>query len=832
MSLDCSPSPSRHSLPRIDWENPKVNEIVDLVRRGEVSTRAAAKKLSGLLQRKVSHTTMQRRANISSDEKRFSKKPESPLREQSDDSVRLFEPVLGLSMSNSSNERMDPFVDKQWLEENNGCESYRITSSPAGGPSILEVWISQNLLRRYRASGCRDNVTHYRCATCDALNFDATQAGRTISVKDGRVPRTMLLDYDMEMRRMLAKGSDHSPHYSVSPDINEQGSSNPKVRRARTAIDWDSEEVRAILIAVKKEEITMRQAAEKLSVAHTTLHRKLRNVVVTQNEQVEGIDRNGNEHMAEGMVDFDGDISFASIRTLQNSQILAALQEVVGGIGSLRDELAGIRGALTDLRDISEMASEDSYESVLKSRYTRNSPLLTILSETKKTQTWRQLWIWLAEAEKELGLKQVTDTAIAEMTTNRDVIDWKTIRDEERRLKHDVMAHNHSFGKICPTAAGIIHLGATSCFVQDNADLIIQRDSIDHLLCGMATCIDRLARFAQRTVDVVTVGRTHYQTASLVTVGKRAVLWAQELVMAFEALKNFRDNMRFRGIKGATGTQDSFLTLFDGDEDKVEQLDELVMKKAGFGKRFLITGQTYSRQQDAHLLFALGAFSAAAKKICLDIRVLQAFGELLEPFEEHQIGSSAMPYKKNPMKSERVCSLFHRLVQAPNEALLTLADQGLERTLDDSANRRLNLPDSFLLTESMLRTLQNIFEGLSVQEENVARIVHDELPFLALEKAMMWLTESGVDRQQAHAKIREAALSAKEQQRTRCVSIHDTLKDPFFDPVRDRVVAIASNPIEFTGRCRSQVQDYLKNELYPAIEAYLDKNAANVALDV
>ncbi|TKR77753.1 hypothetical protein L596_018667 [Steinernema carpocapsae] len=483
-----------------------------------------------------------------------------------------------------------------------------------------------------------------------------------------------------------------------------------------------------------------------------------------------------------------------------------------------------------------KMASEDSYESVLKSRYTRNSPLLTILSETKKTQTWRQLWIWLAEAEKELGLKQVTDEAIDEMKSKRDEIDWQTIRDEERRLKHDVMAHNHSFGKICPKAAGIVHLGATSCFVQDNADLIIQRDSIDHLLKGMATCIDRLAKFAEKTVEVVTVGRTHYQTASLVTIGKRAVLWAQEFVMAFEALKNFRDNMRFRGIKGATGTQDSFLTLFDGDEDKVEVLDKLVMEKAGFTKRFLITGQTYSRQQnvvqDVHLMCALGVFSAAAKKVCTDIRILQAFGELLEPFEEHQIGSSAMPYKKNPMKSERVCSLFHRLVQAPNEALLTLGDQGLERTLDDSANRRMNIPDSFLLMESMLRTLQNIFEGLSVQEENVARIVHDELPFLALEKAMMWLTESGVDRQEAHAKIREAALNAKEMQKTRSVSIHDTLKDPFFDPVRERVVAIASNPIEFTGRCRSQVKNYLKSELYPTIEAYLDKNAAKVSLDV
>ncbi|KIH46059.1 hypothetical protein ANCDUO_23890, partial [Ancylostoma duodenale] len=278
---------------------------------------------------------------------------------------------------------------------------------------------------------------------------------------------------------------------------------------------------------------------------------------------------------------------------------------------------------------------EDRYESVLASRYCKRSPLIEILSERNKTILWRQLWIWLAESELELGLKQVTPEAIKEMKEMRDSIDWQKIRDEERRLKHDVMAHNHAFGAICPKAAGIIHLGATSCFVQDNADLIVIRDSVRHLLRRTATVLDRMATFAERERSHVTVGRTHYQTASLVTVGKRVALWAQELLMAFKQLEHFHDTMKFRGIKGATGTQDSFLTLFGGDEEMVERLDELVTSKAGFTHKFFISGQTYSRQQlpshrffnvinklfkDVHLIFALATIGSAVKKICTDIR--------------------------------------------------------------------------------------------------------------------------------------------------------------------------------------------------------------------
>uniref|UniRef100_A0A0N4Z119 ADSL_C domain-containing protein n=1 Tax=Parastrongyloides trichosuri TaxID=131310 RepID=A0A0N4Z119_PARTI len=477
---------------------------------------------------------------------------------------------------------------------------------------------------------------------------------------------------------------------------------------------------------------------------------------------------------------------------------------------------------------------EDTYESVIKTRYCRNSPLLKIFSERSRAEAWRSLWILLAEAEMELGLKQITPGIIEEMKSNISNIDWNMVRSEERRLKHDVMAHNHCYGKVAPSAAGIIHLGATSCYVQDNGDLINQRDALDYILRKLSIVLDRIATFAETNKDVVTVGRTHYQTASLTTVGKRAVIWGQELLMAFQDIKLFRDTMKFRGIKGATGTQDSFVTLFDGDEDKVEELDALVTKKAGFEHRFYISGQTYSRSQDVRLINALALAGGAIKKICLDIRVLQAFGELLEPFEENQIGSSAMPYKKNPMKCERCCSIARRLMHAPQEALNMFADQGLERTLDDSANRRMLIPDSFLLLDACLITLQNIFEGITVQKENVKKIVETELPFLALEKAMMWICELGGDRQEAHHIIRKVALEAKEIQATRPVTLEEMLKDKYFDGVRDRVITLASKPIEFTGRCVSQVDRFLEKELYPAIKAYLDASNSNekVSLDV
>ncbi|MCP9264231.1 Asl protein [Dirofilaria immitis] len=429
------------------------------------------------------------------------------------------------------------------------------------------------------------------------------------------------------------------------------------------------------------------------------------------------------------------------------------------------------------------------------------------------------MWIWLAEAEMQLGLKQVTEEAIEEMKKSKEVIDWDTIRREEKRIKHDVMAHNYAFGK----AKGIIHLGATSCFVQDNADLIVQRQATDHILKKLAVCLSRLDDFAEKTKDIVTVGRTHYQTASLVTVGKRAVMWAQELLMVFTKLEYFRENMRFRGVKGATGTQDSFMALFHNDETKVDKLDELIMRSAGFAYRFYISGQTYSRQQDCELVNIFALLGAATKKICTDIRILQAFGEIYEPFESEQIGSSAMPYKRNPIKSERVSSLARKLMSAPQDALNTLGDQCLERTLDDSAIRRLLVPDMFLIADAVLTIFQHIVEGLSVDKERIEYNVHADLPFLALEKAMMLLTEEGTDRQEAYEKIREVTLIAREAQKRARVDLESSWTNT-------RTSKITS---KLHRTCIFANHEFLNDELRPIIGKYLDDDVkAKVQLDV
>uniref|UniRef100_A0A914DLU9 Adenylosuccinate lyase C-terminal domain-containing protein n=1 Tax=Acrobeloides nanus TaxID=290746 RepID=A0A914DLU9_9BILA len=406
-------------------------------------------------------------------------------------------------------------------------------------------------------------------------------------------------------------------------------------------------------------------------------------------------------------------------------------------------------------------SSHDTYSPVLVSRYCRNSPLLKIFSSRHKTELWRQLWIWLAEAELELGLPQVTQEAIDELQANKTNIDWQAIAENEKRLKHDVMAHNHAYGKICPKAAGIIHLGATSCYVQDNSDLIVQREALNFTLKRLAICLKRLAEFADRHKNDVTVGRTHYQPASLVTVGKRAVLWAQELLMVL---------------------------------------------------------------------------GSAVNKICMDIRLLQMNEELFEPFEKDQIGSSAMPFKRNPMKTERINSLARKLMNAVNEGLQTLATQGFERTLDDSAIRRINIPDSFFTTEAILLTLQNVFEGMQLNEATSMRNVQKELPFLALEKTLMFLTEQGVSRQEAHEKIREVSLKGQEQ---KCsgeeISFAKMLEDPFFNKVREESLRYIADPLNFTGRCRTQVDRFLKEELHPKIDSYLKESEmvnTKVQLDV
>lgn len=363
------------------------------------------------------------------------------------------------------------------------------------------------------------------------------------------------------------------------------------------------------------------------------------------------------------------------------------------------------------------------YQSPLSTRYA-SKEMSYNFSDMKKFSTWRRLWVFLAKAEKQLGL-DVTDEQIREMEENVDKIDFELAADEEKQTRHDVMAHVHEYAFRCPKAAGIIHLGATSCYVGDNTDLICIRDAIDIILPKIARCISRLARFADQHKSLPTLGFTHMQPAQLVTVGKRATLWIYELLIALRNIERARDNLQFRGCKGTTGTQASFLQLFNGDEEKVKQLDRLVTEQAGFKKSYAVTGQTYSRLVDAEVLMGLSLLGAAIHKICTDIRLLANMKEIEEPFESTQIGSSAMPYKRNPMRSERCCSLARHLMALISNALGTSSVQWMERTLDDSANRRITLPEAFLTADVVLNTFQNVTEGLVVYKAVIERHIRE-----------------------------------------------------------------------------------------------------------
>uniref|UniRef100_A0AAX7SS87 Adenylosuccinate lyase n=1 Tax=Astatotilapia calliptera TaxID=8154 RepID=A0AAX7SS87_ASTCA len=487
------------------------------------------------------------------------------------------------------------------------------------------------------------------------------------------------------------------------------------------------------------------------------------------------------------------------------------------------------------------------YRSPLVSRYA-SKEMSYNFSEKKKLITWRKLWIFLAKAEKALGLP-ITDAQIAEMESHAEDIDFE----EERKLRHDVMAHVHTFAHCCPTAAPIIHLGAMSCYVGDNTDLIALRDGFNILLSKvrltclsrnsmktvqmnilisnklvglfflqLARVIDRLANFAEEYADLPTLGFTHFQPAQLTTVGKRACLWLQELVMDVRNLERARDDLCFRGVKGTTGTQASFLQLFQGDHDKVEELDKMVTEMAGFKKAYLVTGQTYSHEVDIHCLARLASLGASVHKICTDIRLLANLKEIEEPFEKEQIGSSAMPYKRNPMRAERCCGLARHLIALVGDPLQTDSVQWPESTLDDSANRRISLPESFLTADIILSTLQNITEGLVVYPKVIERHIRHELPFMATENIIMAIVKAGGNRQECHEKIRvlsqEAAAVVKQEG-----GDNDLLariqRDPYFAPILGQLDALL-DPKTFIGRAPQQVKTFLAEEVRPLLEPY------------
>ncbi|XP_034449588.1 adenylosuccinate lyase isoform X1 [Hippoglossus hippoglossus] len=446
------------------------------------------------------------------------------------------------------------------------------------------------------------------------------------------------------------------------------------------------------------------------------------------------------------------------------------------------------------------------YRSPLVSRYASKEMAFNF-SDRKKFSTWRKLWIYLAQAEKTLGLP-ITDAQVQEMESHADDIDFVMAAEEERKLRHDVMAHVHTFAHCCPTAAPIIHLGATSCYVGDNTDLIMLRDGFDILLPKLARVIDRLMNFAEKYADLPTLGYTHYQPAQLTTVGKRACLWLQDLAMDMRNLQRARDDLRFRGVKGTTGTQASFLQLFQGDHDKVEELDRMVTEMAGFKKAYLVTGQTYSRKVDVDCLSSLASLGATVHKICTDIRLLANLKEIEEPFEKDQIGSSAMAYKRNPMRAERCCSLARHLVALLANPLQTASVQWLERTLDDSANRRISLPESFLTADIILTTLQNITEGLVVYPKVIERHIRHELPFMATENIIMAMVKAGGNRQDCHEKIRvlsqEAAAVVKQEGGDNDL-LARVQQDPYFAPILCQLDALLE-PKTFIGRAPQQVQ--------------------------
>lgn len=446
-----------------------------------------------------------------------------------------------------------------------------------------------------------------------------------------------------------------------------------------------------------------------------------------------------------------------------------------------------------------------------------------MFSPANRIKTWRTLWLNLAIAEKELGL-EISDKAIEEMKQNLECTDeqFKTAAIEEARRRHDVMAHVQTFGQVAPAAAGIIHLGATSCYVTDNADLIFLRDACDILTTKLAKVISRLADFAKQYRDLPTLGFTHFQPAQLTTVGKRCTLWIQELLWDLRNISRARNDIGFRGVKGTTGTQASFLSLFNGDHDKVEQLDALVTKYLGFDYAYPVTGQTYSRKIDIDVLSPLASFGATAHKIGTDLRLLAHLKEVEEPFEKDQIGSSAMAYKRNPMRSERICSLSKHLMTLLNDTFMVYSTQWMERTLDDSANRRVSIPEAFLTADIVLSTLQNVSEGLVVYPSVIARHISQELPFMATENVIMAMVKKGADRQVCHEEIRvlshQASKVVKEEGKENDL-IERIKSQPFFAPIVSELDSIL-DPKTFVGRAPEQVDKFLAKEVAEALKPY------------
>jgi len=441
-----------------------------------------------------------------------------------------------------------------------------------------------------------------------------------------------------------------------------------------------------------------------------------------------------------------------------------------------------------------------------------------IFSPQYKFETWRRLWLWLAEEQRRLGLP-IPDEALAQMRAHLSDIDFDSAAREEERTRHDVMAHVRVFGAAAPSARGVIHWGATSAYVADNTDLIQMREGLALVEKRLVSVLRRLRDFALAHRDLPALAYTHYQPAQPTTVGKRAALWASDLLLDLEGVRGARAGLRFLGAKGATGSQASFLLLFGGDSQKAEDLDAALAGRAGFSRRQLVSGQTYSRKQDDAVVRALCGLAQSAHKIGTDLRLLQHDGELEEPFESGQIGSSAMPYKRNPMRAERLCALARHVIALSFDTAMTAATQWLERSLDDSANKRIAVPEAFLASDAILVLLDNVVSGLVVHPEVSRRRLAEQLPFLATENLLMEAVRRGGDRQELHEKLRIHARASADRMRREGGSpdlFERLAADPTFGMLQEDLEA-AARPEKLIGRCPEQVEAFVRLELDPAL---------------
>ncbi len=474
----------------------------------------------------------------------------------------------------------------------------------------------------------------------------------------------------------------------------------------------------------------------------------------------------------------------------------------------------------------------DAYENPLITRYA-GKEMSYLFSDDMKFKTWRRLWIALAEAEHEMGLP-VNAEQVEELKKHADDINYDVAEAREKEVRHDVMSHVYAYGVQCPSAKGIIHLGATSCFVGDNTDIIVMDQALRLMTAKLLNVINVLARFADAYKELPTLGFTHFQPAQLTTVGKRATLWIQDLLMDYELLRFVLSQIKLRGVKGTTGTQASFLTLFDGDEQKVTELEQRVAEKMGYARVYPVTGQTYPRKFDSLVIDALAAVAQSAYKFSNDLRLLQNLKEVEEPFASKQIGSSAMAYKRNPMRSERISSLCRYIISLSSSPAITAATQWFERTLDDSANKRLVIPQAFLAIDAVLNLYLNVADGMVVYEKVIEKRIMQELPFMATETILMEAVRRGGDRQELHEKIRTYSMQASYRVKAEGKSnnlIELIEEDPAFRMSREEIDGILS-PDHFIGMAPAQVCRFLEQEVAPVLAAHQDVLGMNGEVNV